>query len=377
MGPSPTTTPSTLNGCRTESVGYALRSRAVKGPPRLLRLANLSRLLRPTSVSQFSTAPGWVLAGGVVAVSVAVVLSGCGGSKKSTGSDPSSTDVSATPSTVSIAATVAALNGAAPTIGPALYEVATVLPLATLAPSILGLSTVEAANQNLWDAWRDDDRTRALLYANPSAVDTLFATKWGPEVRNQGCGSASGVLRCVYTVQKGARVVVIEPTITGTFRVTRVQLVGELPTSNRLESDVVDDTVVLDPNSTLEPSTTIDILLDPAKGGVGAPVGANTTVDTSVGVGTAASSQAGGGVTAGVAPTISSPATATRSPGSSVIRRRTTAKRRTSTSRRIRVATTVGSQAASPAPSPDVASPAPEPGPVQVRARTVDTVAPG
>ena len=50
-----------------------------------------------------------------------------------------------------------------------------------------GLLTPQAASRNLWDAWRDDDRPRALLYAEPGAVRVLFARRWTADLVDEGC----------------------------------------------------------------------------------------------------------------------------------------------------------------------------------------------
>ncbi len=62
--------------------------------------------------------------------------------------------------------------------------------LGTLPPDaipLVGLRTPQAAARNLWDAWRDRDRPRALLYASVDAVDALFDSTWIPQVRQAGC----------------------------------------------------------------------------------------------------------------------------------------------------------------------------------------------
>jgi hypothetical protein len=171
-----------------------------------------------------------------LAVSV-VGITGCGLGRSS---DPSpATEASATGIGSTSLGSSATPAGVAPTVP---ITAAAPVP-ATAEPS--GLDTIEAANQNLWDAWRDDDRPRALAYATGAAVDALFLSKWGPEVRNQGCGIASGIPRCVYTLRGGARVVIMGQNAAGFFA-QRVETIGALPSSNRLESEIVDDTVVFD-----------------------------------------------------------------------------------------------------------------------------------
>jgi hypothetical protein len=82
-------------------------------------------------------------------------------------------------------ANLAPSTSAAPTASNA--EGAPVPTLADNALPELGLATPQSAARNLWDAWRDRDRPRALLYANPSAVDRLFDSTWVPQIRQAGC----------------------------------------------------------------------------------------------------------------------------------------------------------------------------------------------
>ncbi len=62
-----------------------------------------------------------------------------------------------------------------------------VLSLPPEAIPLVGLRTPQSAARNLWDAWRDQDRPRALLYASVEAVDKLFDWTWVPQVRQAGC----------------------------------------------------------------------------------------------------------------------------------------------------------------------------------------------
>ena len=50
-----------------------------------------------------------------------------------------------------------------------------------------GLNSPQVASRNLLDAWRDDDRPRALLYADSQAVQVLFERKWAPGIVDNGC----------------------------------------------------------------------------------------------------------------------------------------------------------------------------------------------
>jgi hypothetical protein len=63
-------------------------------------------------------------------------------------------------------------------------------PLVTLSSLALpddGLPTPQAAARNLWDAWRDNDTQRGLLYARAKVVNQLFQTPWSPRIRQAGC----------------------------------------------------------------------------------------------------------------------------------------------------------------------------------------------
>ncbi len=96
----------------------------------------------------------------------------------------------------------------------------------------LGLDTPEAAAKNLWDSWRDDDRTRALIAADEQAVSTLFADSWGPEVDEQGCIAVVTDVRyrCAFVQGDAARIIEVN-LLAGRYRVTGVQRIGELATS--------------------------------------------------------------------------------------------------------------------------------------------------
>lgn len=95
-----------------------------------------------------------------------------------------------------------------------------------------GLDTPEAAAKNLWDSWRDDDRSRALIAADEQAVNTLFADSWGPEVDEQGCIAVVTDVqyRCAFVQGNAARIVEVNR-LAGRYRVTGVQRIGELATS--------------------------------------------------------------------------------------------------------------------------------------------------
>ena len=90
-----------------------------------------------------------------------------------------------------------------------------------------GLATPEAASKNLWDAWRDDDRPRALVAATSSAVDSLFREVWGAEIHNQGCAALSAnTYRCAFADEATARIVTVVGGSALGYRSTRVDIVG-------------------------------------------------------------------------------------------------------------------------------------------------------
>jgi hypothetical protein len=262
--------------------------------------------------------------------------------------------------------------GVAPTV-----PIAAALPVPTTSEPG-GLDTIEAANQNLWDAWRDDDRPRALAYATGAAVDALFLSKWGPEVRNQGCGIASGIPRCVYTLRGGARVVIMGQNAAGFFA-QRVETIGALPSSNRLESEIVDDTVVFDETndaSATDPAlpsdtTGSDVL---SQNGLESPLTLAPGSDNAANDGTIR----GGDGSNGSGVSVGSDATNTGKPKTKRSVRKTsktspnTTKAKTQPRRKTTAAVSPSEQSPAPAPSPE---PSPAPGPVQA-GRTVETVAP-
>ncbi len=100
-------------------------------------------------------------------------------------------------------------------------------------PYTNGLDTPEAAAKNLWDAWRDDDRDRALVAADPAAVSTLFLDPWGPEIDEQGCAVivADARYRCAFVQGNAARIIDVA-SVGGRFRVTATERIGDFATSS-------------------------------------------------------------------------------------------------------------------------------------------------
>ena len=127
----------------------------------------------------------------VIGLSVSLVAGGCSlpGRKNKSGPGSSSTSIAAT-------TTISPLEVTLPTRPSP--SASTPAPNATPNDSVTvavsapvrkrrGLNTPQAASRNLWDAWRDDDRRRALLYADGVAVRALFERRWTPDLVDDGC----------------------------------------------------------------------------------------------------------------------------------------------------------------------------------------------
>jgi hypothetical protein len=278
-------------------------------------------------------------------------VSGCGG-----GAPTPATEVASpfdAPTTTTASTSVG--PQAAPTVASLVGATTSIVATATASTS-RGLDTPDAASQNLWDSWRDNDRARALLFASSGAVDALFESRWQPDASNVGCGRSAGTIRCVYTFTEKtrlvARLVIIEGTDATGYRATRVERAGDLPTANRLESPLVDDTLPVGTGTDAVPSTAVDAVSAARSDATGAD----------------AVSDPG---TTGAAPTV--PGTSTTPRRSTPPRSRAPTKRKPKTTRqKSTTATTVAGD--DPVATADQA-PAPGAGPVQVGGRTVDTVA--
>ena len=124
-----------------------------------------------------------------LACAVATGLSGCLGRSASTTTAVTSTTIAATAAIANLAPTTLVgadpAPGAAPSADPA--TLSTPLSSGADPTTAKGLPTPQAAARNLWDAWRDADGPRALLYATASATEVVMATAWGPEVHQSGC----------------------------------------------------------------------------------------------------------------------------------------------------------------------------------------------
>lgn len=96
-----------------------------------------------------------------------------------------------------------------------------------------GLRTPQAAARNLWDAWRDRDRPRALLYASPAAVDRLFDWNWVPQIRQAGCTPLDTKWLCRFEGPKQRWDASVGGDVTAGYRVTAIR-VGD-PAGDLLE----------------------------------------------------------------------------------------------------------------------------------------------
>ncbi len=111
-------------------------------------------------------------------------------------SGSSRTDPGSTTTGASTTSPIGVADLAPSTSSPDASPLAVVATLAPEAIPVVGLRTPQAAARNLWDAWRDRDRPRALLYAAPEAVDNLMEWTWIPQVRQAGCTPLETVWLC-------------------------------------------------------------------------------------------------------------------------------------------------------------------------------------
>lgn len=162
-------------------------------------------------------------------VAAAVTLGGCVGGSGTPSPSPGVTTIAAPP-VVAGGGVGGVVNGAALAPLPPVGAATTTIVRTSYQ---LGLDTPEAAAKNLWDAWRDDDRTRARMAADENAVRSLFEDVWGPEVDEQGCIPVIADLRyrCAYVQGNAARILEVNA-VAGRYRVTGLQRIGELATSS-------------------------------------------------------------------------------------------------------------------------------------------------
>jgi hypothetical protein len=147
----------------------------------------------------------------------------------------STTNVAATSSPAGVADLAPPTTAGPPVQQPGQTVPAVTLPLAAIPET--GLGTPQAAARNLWDAWKDRDRTRALLYASPKSVNKLFASTWVPQVRQAGCAPFSNEWLCRFEGPKFRWDSTISGNQTKGFRVIAVFVgdpLGDLVTPDSL-----------------------------------------------------------------------------------------------------------------------------------------------
>ena len=144
--------------------------------------------------------------------------------------------------------------------------VATPGPLAPitslLATAEKGLLTAEAASRNLWDSWQDKDRERAVLYASPGAVKSLFALPWRPETVDQGCRPSTRpemAARCLFVQGTVVKILDVSGSTADGYKVARVTTARQnTPAVSVLPTTPLDPSVSVDPNLAGLPTTTLD-----------------------------------------------------------------------------------------------------------------------
>ena len=131
-----------------------------------------------------------------------------------------------------------------------------------LASAEKGLLTAEAASRNLWDSWQDKDRERAVLYASPEAVKSLFALPWRPETVDQGCRPSTRpemAARCLFVQGTVVKILDVSGSTEEGYKVARVTTaLQNAPTVSVLPTAPLDPTVSADPNLAGLPTTTVD-----------------------------------------------------------------------------------------------------------------------
>jgi hypothetical protein len=199
----------------------------------------------------------------------------------------------ATPS----AAPVPTLPGSVPTIPPdGAVPVAAPVPVVavevtttTTPPVILGLKTPQAASRNLFDAWRENDRSRARRFALSSVVDVMFRQPWGAEVQDDGCSETGKTqsFRCAFVGDVRAWIVVVDQRTGPTgreFIPTRIIVTDTKDTKGANNgSQYAPPSAVgtgIDPSVSSIPDTTIDqsLIGEPLVDPAGTPDAAGTTL---------------------------------------------------------------------------------------------------
>jgi hypothetical protein len=170
---------------------------------------------------------------------------------------------------------VPTLPGSVPTIPPdGVVPVAAPVPIVAVTPTttpliILGLKTPQAASRNLFDAWKENDRARALRFASGAAVDVVFRQAWGAEVQDDGCSATSNPtsFHCAFVGDEVALVVVVDQRIGPSgreFVPTRTIRTATKNTSGLSYAPPTPD--VLDPSGAAVAGLTSPTTIDPLAG---------------------------------------------------------------------------------------------------------------
>jgi hypothetical protein len=96
----------------------------------------------------------------------------------------------------------------------------------TIVRSGFGLATPTAATRNLWDAWRDDDRPRAEMFATRTVVDVLFGSSWSPQHAIGGCASVEAGWACSFEGPTARWSLIVSGDERVGFRVTDIAVVA-------------------------------------------------------------------------------------------------------------------------------------------------------
>jgi hypothetical protein len=205
-------------------------------------------------------------------------------------SGASASEASAPGGAVGGSSPVPTLPGSVPTIPPeGAVPVAAPVPVVAVTPTtappvILGLKTPQSASRNLFDAWKENDRARALRFASAAAVDAVFRTPWGAEVQDDGCSETSNPtsFHCAFVGDEIAWIIVVDQRIGPTgrefvpTRTMKTEVKGNTsrlasPDSSLTYAPPTPDAVVPSgtpsspgPTTTIDPLAGDDPLVDPA-----------------------------------------------------------------------------------------------------------------
>ena len=102
---------------------------------------------------------------------------------------------------------------------------------ATTNPSAGGAvkaTTAESASNQLFEAWKANDKAKARQVANEASVTELFSHPYtGPSPDFQGCEQDGSEYLCSYTYEGGAMQFTVEGSATAGYRVTNVDYIAD------------------------------------------------------------------------------------------------------------------------------------------------------